>query len=61
MNTDKARAAVIATIQSLLPVLILLGVVNWTSDQVAIVMLFVTNAVTTGFLLAPNPTPPPAS
>lgn len=55
MNTDKIRAAIIATIQSLIPVLILLGVVDWTSDQVAIVMLFITNAVTMLFLLLPNP------
>ena len=55
MNTDKIRAAIIATIQSLIPVLILLGVVNWSADQIAIVMLFVVNAVTTLFLLLPNP------
>lgn len=55
MNTDKTRAAVISLIQSFLPILEIVGVVHLTSDQVAAVMLFVTNFVTTLFYFLPNP------
>lgn len=49
--TDEIRAAVIAVAQSLLPALVLLGVLDWTEDQIAAVMLVVVNAITLGFLL----------
>lgn len=50
MNNNNLRAAIIATIQSLLPVLQLLGVVHLGGDDIAIIMLFVSNAVTLVFL-----------
>jgi hypothetical protein len=45
--TDKLNAAVIATIGSFLPVLQLTGVVTLSGDDVSIIMLFVTNTLTT--------------
>lgn len=48
---DKIAAAVIATISSLFPVLNLAGVLHLTADGIAIVMLCVTNLVTTAGLL----------
>lgn len=63
MNTgtrsEQIRAAIIALAQSLFPALVLLGVIDWTSDTIAAVMLVVTNLVTMFFLLLPNkPTAP---
>jgi len=63
MNTgtksEQIRAAIIALAQSIFPVLILLGAIDWTSDQIAAVMLVVTNFLTVFFLLLPNKTTPP--
>jgi hypothetical protein len=51
---DAIAAAVIALIQSIFPVLILTGAVDWTSDTIAAVMLVVTNTVTLlGVMLQP--------
>ena len=62
MNTDRIRAAFISFLQSLFPVLEIVGIVHLTSDQVAIVMLCITNFITMLFLLLPNPpVTPPAS
>lgn len=58
-KSEQVRAGIIALIQSILPALVLLGVVDWTSDTIAAVMLVVTNAVTLTFLLLPTaPTAP---
>lgn len=43
---NQINAAVIALIQSLFPALVLLGVIDWSSDTIAAVMLVVTNTVT---------------
>lgn len=48
---DATRAAIIALIQSVFPVLILLGVVSLTTDQVAALMLVVTNVLTLSALV----------
>lgn len=53
-HSEQLRAAFIAVIQSLLPFLVLVGVIHWTSDTIAACMLVVTNVVTTLFLLLPN-------
>lgn len=53
-NSEQLRAAVIAFVQSLLPFLVLVGIISWTSDTIAACMLVVTNATTLGFLLYPN-------
>jgi hypothetical protein len=43
---NQLNAAIFALVQSLCPALVLLGVVDWTSDEQAIIMLVVTNAIT---------------
>lgn len=43
---DEIRAALIALINSIFPVLEISGIVHLTSDEVAYVMLLVNNAVT---------------
>lgn len=53
-RADMMRAAIIAMIQSLIPVLIILDLVDWDDNQVATIMLFVTNAVTLAFLFYPS-------
>jgi hypothetical protein len=50
-NQDKIAAAVIAFVGSIFPVLNLTGAVKLTSDDISIVMLCVTQAVTLGGLL----------
>jgi hypothetical protein len=47
---DAQRAAIIALIQSLFPVLMILGIVSLTADQISILMLFITNGLTTFML-----------
>lgn len=47
---DELRAAIIAIAQSLFPVLNLTGILELTSDEISIVMLFITNIITTVFL-----------
>ncbi len=59
-RSEQIRAAIIAMIQSLFPALVLLGVISWTSDTIAAVMLVVTNVVTLGFLLLPRKEEPGA-
>lgn len=50
---NKLNALVFALIQSLFPVLILLGVIDWSSDDQAVVMLVVTNVLNlVGFAFA---------
>ena len=44
--TDLHRAAIIAFVQSLFPVLILLGVIQLTDQQIAAIMLAVGNSLT---------------
>lgn len=53
-RSEQLRAAIIAVVQSLLPALVLLNVIDWTSDTIAAVMLVVTNITTLAFLLLPN-------
>jgi hypothetical protein len=58
------RAALIALAQSLFPVLNLLGVLNLTGDEISVVMLMVTNVISTVFLIfkrgqEPGTPPPP--
>jgi high-affinity K+ transport system ATPase subunit B len=43
---NQLNAAIFALVQSLFPALVLLNVVDWTSDEQAIIMLVVTNAIT---------------
>lgn len=43
---NQINAAVFAVIQSLIPALILLGVLDWTTDTTAAVLLVVTNTLT---------------
>lgn len=43
---NQINAAVFAVVQSLVPALVLLGVLSWTTDQVAAVMLVVSNTLT---------------
>lgn len=51
MNNNALRAAVIALIQSIFPVLQVLGIAHFSGDDIAVLMLFVTNAVTLFFLV----------
>ena len=56
-------AAIIATVNSVFPFLVLVGVLDWSADTIAAAMLVVTNTVTMGGLMfsgtpASN-TPPP--
>ena len=44
-NLNKLNALIFALVQSLFPALILLGVIDWTSDDQAVVMLVVTNVL----------------
>lgn len=44
---DKLRAAILATIQSAFPVLQIAGVVSFSGDQVATIMLLISNVLTT--------------
>lgn len=57
-NSDKIRAALIATAQSMFPVLNLMGVLDLTSDEISIMMLAINNAVTLIFLLVPSESDP---
>ena len=50
-NRDGIAAAVIATVNSVFPFLVLVGVLDWTPDTIAGAMLVVTNVVTLGGLL----------
>ncbi len=59
-KSEQIRAGVIAFIQSLLPVLVLAGVVSLDDKAQAGIMLAVTNAVTLFFLFLPNKVEPPA-
>lgn len=43
---NQVNAAVFAVIQSLIPALILLGILDWTADQTAGVLLVVSNTLT---------------
>jgi len=43
---DKLRAAIIAFVQSVFPVLEIAGVVSFTGDQVAVIMLCIGNFLT---------------
>lgn len=53
---NQLNALVFALVQSLFPALILLGVIDWTSDEQAIVMLVVTNVLNlVGFFFAQSP------
>lgn len=56
-RADQIRAAIIATVQSLFPVLNLTGIISLTGDDISIVMLCVTNVVTLGFLFLKTPIP----
>jgi len=48
---DKLRAAIIAFVQSVFPVLEIAGVVSFTGDQVAVIMMCIGNFLTlTAFL-----------
>lgn len=53
-RSEQLRATIIAFIQSLLPFLVLIHALTWTSDTIAACMLAVTNATTLAFLLLPN-------
>lgn len=53
---NQINAAVFAVIQSLIPALILLGVLDWTTDTTAAVLLVVTNTLTlVGLIFAQSP------
>jgi len=53
---NQLNALVFALVQSLFPALILLGVIDWTSDEQAVVMLVVTNVLNiVGFVFAQSP------
>ena len=53
---NQLNALIFALVQSLVPVLILTGVVSWTTDQTAVVMLCVTNVLNiVGFVFAQSP------
>jgi high-affinity K+ transport system ATPase subunit B len=43
---NQLNAAIFALVQSLFPALVLLDVVDWSTDEQAIIMLVVTNAIT---------------
>ena len=58
-RSEQLRAAIIAFAQSLLPFLVLVGVITWTSDVIAACMLVVSNSLTMFFLFLPNRTPQP--
>lgn len=47
---DILRATIISAIQSIFPVLQIAGVISFTGDQIATIMVFVTNIVTLLFL-----------
>ncbi len=49
---DTVRAAVIGLCQSAFPVLLFLGVIDWSAEEIGVTMLFVTNAITLIALLA---------
>jgi len=54
---NQINAAVFAVVQSLIPALILLGVLNWTPDTIAAVALVVSNTLTlVGLIFAQSPT-----
>ena len=48
--TDIWRAAIIALVNSTIPVLQIFGIANFTAEQIATIMLFVNNLLTFGFL-----------
>lgn len=53
---NQINAAVFAVVQSLIPALILLGVLDWTADTTAAVLLVVTNTLTlVGLIFAQSP------
>jgi len=55
-RVNQLNALVFALVQSLFPALILLGVIDWTSDEQAVVMLVVTNVLNiVGFVFAQSP------
>ena len=54
-KSEQIRAAIIAVVQSVFPALVLLNVIDWTSDTIAAVMLVVTNVVIPLFLVASKP------
>jgi len=55
-RTNAIVAAVIATVNSIFPFLVLIGVLDWTPDQVAGAYLVVSNAATTvGLIFASSP------
>lgn len=55
--SHELRAALIATIQSIFPVLNLTGVVSLTGDEISIIMLAINNAVTLLFLILSKQAP----
>ena len=52
--SNRVRAAIIALVQSVFPVLVLAGV-NLSDDAIAAIMLVITNTVTVIALLFPGP------
>lgn len=58
---DNVRAAIIAFAASILPVLQLIGLFSLTGDEMAIVMLAISNGVTLGALVLKQGQSVPAS
>lgn len=48
---DITRAAIISTINSLFPVLNIIGVLSLTGDEISVLMLFINNFITMLFLV----------
>lgn len=58
MKQNAIAAGIISIVQSALPFLVLVGVINWTSDTIAAAVLVTTNIVTTaGYLFAQSQKP----
>jgi hypothetical protein len=43
---DQVRAAIIATAQSVFPLVVAFGIADLSEEQIGITMLFITNAIT---------------
>lgn len=48
---DLTRAAIIAFAQSVFPVLVITGIANFTEEQIAAIILLISNGITLGALL----------
>lgn len=53
-RVDILRAAIMAVLNALFPVLVIFNIVDWTAEQIATLNIFITTVVSLAFLFYPN-------